>query len=272
MESRFSLVVRVLVLSLAVVWSLGVLAWSGQPETVRAETTASVEAQFKKGNEAYRQGEYAAAVDAYRSVLEAGRTNLALYHNLGNAYYRLGQTGRAIQYYEKARRLAPTDPSVLHNLERARQDVPESPPPAVATQWQRLVNTVSPLALYVVALLLLTTGTTLAAARADRLRDAVRDGIGWAVTGTGLVVAALALGASYLQQTQPQGVVLPERASVYASPRPDAPADTTLREGQQVLLSAAASTARPADTTWTAVRLSDGSTGWMRRDAVGRIQ
>lgn len=272
MKFRLVSILRVLVLG------VGLLA--GLPQVGTGQTgmaqTASVQEQFEKGNEAYRQGEYEAAVEAYRAVLDDGRTSVALYHNLGNAYYRLGQTGRAIQYYEKARRLAPTNPSIRHNLERARQDVPEAPPTAIATRWQQLVDTVSPLALYVVALLLLTTGTTLAAARADGIRDAMRDGVGGAVVGVGLVTGGLALGTSYLQQAQPQGVVLPERAPVYATPSPSAPADTTLREGQLVTLSGKESgqdaTGASAGTTWTAVQLPDGSTGWMTRDAVGRIQ
>jgi len=272
MKSRLAPPLCVLALSLGLLVGIPQSA-TAQSGGAQAETgqAASVQEQFETGNEAYRQGNYAAAVEAYRAVLENGRTSPALYHNLGNAYYRLGQTGRAIQYYEKARRLAPGTPSIRHNLERARQDVPASPA-AIATQWQQFVDAVSPLALYVVALLLVTAGMTLAAAQADRIGDAMRDGVGWAVIGVGLVTIGLAFGASYLQQTQPQGVVLPESAPVYATPSPSAPSDTTLREGQLVTLSSDDAAQASAGTTWTAVQLPDGSTGWIARDAVGRIQ
>ena len=57
---------------------------------------------FKKGNDAYYRGEYAAAIAAYEQVAALGVINEDLYYNLGNAYYRAGRMGPAIYNYERA--------------------------------------------------------------------------------------------------------------------------------------------------------------------------
>ncbi len=76
---------------------------------------------FEKGNEHYKNRKYEAAVQAYKSVLDAGQESAELYFNLGNSYYKLDKVALTIYYYEKALVLNPNDKEVLNNLEFAKK-------------------------------------------------------------------------------------------------------------------------------------------------------
>ncbi|MDX2170792.1 MAG: BatD family protein [Deltaproteobacteria bacterium] len=89
------------------------------------------QASFFQGNQAYADGRYADAVQAYEAVRRQGLSSGALEFNLGNAWMKQGDVGRAIAAYTRAARRLPRDPDVGANLafarEQARIDVP--PPP-----------------------------------------------------------------------------------------------------------------------------------------------
>jgi hypothetical protein len=70
-----------------------------------------------RGNNAYTQGDFAAAADAYRGALGCGYESPELYLALGNAAYKSGRLGWAVYWYERGRRLDPRDPDLATNLE-----------------------------------------------------------------------------------------------------------------------------------------------------------
>lgn len=72
-----------------------------------------------EADSAYIQGDYAAAVQMYESLLQQGEA-LELYYNLGNSYFKLDDLGRAILNYERALMLQPSHADVQANLEIAR--------------------------------------------------------------------------------------------------------------------------------------------------------
>ncbi len=76
---------------------------------------------YSSGNQAYRDGEFTAAIDHYLESIGSGACDSRLYYNLGNAYFRDGQIGKAILSLERARFLAPRDRDVLNNLEFIRK-------------------------------------------------------------------------------------------------------------------------------------------------------
>lgn len=224
-------------------------------------------ARFEAATGAYAQGRYARAVDGYEAVLASGYTTGALYYNLGNAYVRLGRLGPAIRYYEKARRLRPDDPRVRHNLEQARRRAgvyPERLDDAPPRGLRGLVRDWSPLALLLGGILLFASGLAVAVAwtRPDRTR--LRHPLVWGPIGAGLLLVGTALGTSYLQSLTQRAVVLADRAAVHRSPTPDAPSDTTLSEGVLVEV-------RARSSGWHAIRLADGTAGWVPAEALGGI-
>lgn len=73
-----------------------------------------------RGNAAYQEGDFAAALEAYEAVLESGYRSPGLEYNLANAYFKTGDLGRAILHWERARELAPGDEDIQANLDLAR--------------------------------------------------------------------------------------------------------------------------------------------------------
>ncbi len=74
------------------------------------------EEAFQRGSSLYNQEKYQEAIDAYTSVLDAGKESASLYYNLGNAHYKLSNIGPSVYYYEKALELAPSDDDIKNNL------------------------------------------------------------------------------------------------------------------------------------------------------------
>ncbi|WP_348772836.1 SH3 domain-containing protein [Aquimarina sp. MMG016] len=77
---------------------------------------AQQDVTFDKANKLYNQDKYQEAIDAYKSILDAGQESASLYYNLGNANYKLSNIGPSIYYYEKALELSPGDEDVKNNL------------------------------------------------------------------------------------------------------------------------------------------------------------
>ncbi len=233
---------------------------SAQPDSLRH--------RFEAATEAYGHGQYARAVDGYRSILGAGYTSGALYYNLGNAYVRLDQVGQAIRYYEKARRLRPRDPKIEHNLEQARRQAgvyPErlgqGPPRGLAD----LVRDWSPWTLFLVGGVLFGAGVIGAVVRTspDR-RGILRRLLEWGSVAAGLLLVTSAMGISYVQSLDRRAVVVATEAPLRAGPAAEAVPDTTLPEG--VLLEV-----RTRQEQWQEVRMADGTTGWVPAEALGDV-
>ncbi|MFB6247206.1 MAG: tetratricopeptide repeat protein [Salinibacter sp.] len=228
----------------------------------------SLDQIYERATAAYRQGQYARAATLYRDVLETGHASGALYYNLGNAYVRLGRLGPAIRYYEKARRLRPNDPRLRHNLEQARrragvypEQLGQGPPRTLAD----LVRAWPPWLLLGSGALLLGGGLVAAAVGTGPDRpDAWRRPAVWGPVAGGLLLAAVALSTSYVQSLRGRAVVVDDTVAVRATPSAEAAADTTLPEGTLVEV-------RRRRAQWRAVRLADGTTGWVPAQALGDV-
>jgi tetratricopeptide (TPR) repeat protein len=99
---------------------------------------------IKHGNTDYMQGNYDAAIKAYKSVIDQGYEAAELYYNLGNAYFKLHDIPHAILNYERARILDPTNEDINFNLEKARTyvvDKIDAVPEFIIYKWFRtLIN------------------------------------------------------------------------------------------------------------------------------------
>lgn len=76
--------------------------------------------RFDAAGAAYKEGDYAKAIEAYESILIDGTESGALYYNLANSYQKSGQSGKAVLNYERALRLIPRDSDVKFNLQYVR--------------------------------------------------------------------------------------------------------------------------------------------------------
>ncbi len=105
------------------------------------------EEAFQRGNSLYNQEKYQEAIDAYKSVLDAGKESASLYYNLGNAHYKLTNIGPSIYYYEKALKLAPYDNDIKNNLifaQNATIDAIDVIPEGIVSRiFNRLTNAIT---------------------------------------------------------------------------------------------------------------------------------
>ena len=72
---------------------------------------------FKLGNNAYKSGDYARAIDNYNDADKAGMRSAELYYNIANSASKLNKRGEAITNYLKALSLNPRMREASANLE-----------------------------------------------------------------------------------------------------------------------------------------------------------
>jgi tetratricopeptide (TPR) repeat protein len=120
--------------------SLGIWVWLMSLLTLclaaRAEG-ASFEDSFRQGTAAYRAGEYARAVQAFRQST-AQRLASGTLQNLGNAQWRLGRAGSAVLAWEQALWLDPFNESARANLRFARKTAQLEAPELA---WYEVIST-----------------------------------------------------------------------------------------------------------------------------------
>jgi len=68
-----------------------------------ASSAASQDA-FKQGSQSFIQGDYAAAVKAFKKAETQGTKSPALYYNLASSYYKLGEYKKSREYFNKVRK------------------------------------------------------------------------------------------------------------------------------------------------------------------------
>lgn len=216
-----------------------------------------------RARELFRQ-----AADRYEALANDGVQNPNLEFNLGNTYYRLHDLGRAILHYRRGLRLQPSHTRLRANLAYAREHVQPSLAPPAGNQLLRSIlflhyDTSTTARWWAcVAAGVIGWGCLLARLRWQRPVLLTAGAIG--------AVVGFTLGLSVLWDLQ------------HARARPPAVvvAEGTLRlgrgEGYEPALSQPLGPGvelrileQRAD--WVHVELQDGKTGWLRADAVLRI-
>jgi Ca-activated chloride channel family protein len=88
---------------------------------LRAQVWDSGRSPYNQGNQAYRQGDYGAAADAYKQSQAAAPDQESAPYNLGNALFKQGDYQGAVQAYQDALKLAPQDADAQYNLDLAQR-------------------------------------------------------------------------------------------------------------------------------------------------------
>ena len=86
--------------------------------SVSAQTENETKIIFE-ANEAYKNNDFALAIEKYDYFLQNNVESAELYYNLGNSYFKQNDIAKAILYYERALRLSPNDENIIYNLEHA---------------------------------------------------------------------------------------------------------------------------------------------------------
>ena len=230
---------------------------------------------WKRGNDAFLRGDYAAAVTAYEQLDRQEILSPELDYNLGNAYYRLGQLGRAIWAWERALDLDPDADDARYNLQQARKGVERRVHDKIEgadreSIWIRAVAALTLstetwlfLALYVSFFVFL--GLRLRARRAPGGHD---DAPGWgAIAGVLGVMAALAgallVGRLALDRV-PYAIVLGDEVPAKEGADPNYRTTFDVHAGLRVRV-------LDRDQDWVRIRLANGLEGWVRDRDVGRL-
>lgn len=228
--------------------------------TVSAQTPQQL---MQKGNDAYGKGDYAAAVEAYNAILDAGMHSADLYYNLGNAYYRQEELGLAILNYERALRLNPRFRDARQNLDLAyskTEDKIDSLPQIFIVHWvQSVISWFSHTGWLIVLLILvallgaLTVLFFVSSDYAWRRRSLL---IGIFVS----LILLLAIGctiASHVQYNRhDRAIVTSPMIVVKSSPEAHGIDKMILHEGTKVEIEETLG-------EWHKIEIADGNNGWV---------
>jgi len=220
---------------------------------------------------AYRDGDLETARHLWLETLEASEPALSdsergrLCYNLGNLAAREEAHLEAVAWYTASLRLRPRDPDTWANLELARQRAELDPADRgdLAATVERLLRSWTRAEASWLALLGLLPLTVCF------LFEALRGGRRWRwlvplAAGLALVLAGPWLRHALSVGDEPQMVLRPEGAGVYAEPRGDAERIAELDAAEVVLRT----DGLPG---WIEVRLEDDRRGWMKSEGLFRL-
>jgi tetratricopeptide (TPR) repeat protein len=226
---------------------------------------------WERGNAAYVAGNYDEAHRLYDSIELSGVVSPKLYYNKAGALFKLGRVGESILYYSKAERLAPADRDVAYNLAIASsytRNRIEPLPEFFLTRWRSslgmLLGGDAWAWLSLVMLACSLAGALLymlPVGRALRKRG-FYGGLAAAVL---LVVSVSFASADWRETASPTGgIVTGTSAAVKSSPDATGTDLFLLYEGDRVRL-------LDEMNGWSEIAVANGSRGWMRTDAISKI-
>ncbi len=222
--------------------------------------------QFITSLEAYKAGDYPAAVAGLEAIAQKGVRNGALYYNLGNAHLKNGDLGRAILWYERSARLIPGDPDLMFNLAYARslsKDAAEDdalPLMRIFFFWNYQLSPRTIVALAVGGNLLFWS---LAVAWRMSGRRMLRKAA-IAVLIPSVVFVMTAGFNFYTAANSRQGIILPETVSIRSGWEQTSTELFVLHTGAKVQV------VKSAD-DHLLISFSKDKIGWVRRDSLGLI-
>lgn len=223
------------------------------------------------GDQLYRQGDYAVAIDYYGLALSANYASAELYYNLGNAYYRVDNIGMAILNYERALRLKPSMKDALENLElanaRTADRITVLPRLLVVRLVDWLCTAITPSHWRVICLVILALlGMAFVVLRLSPSRNLRKAGLAacFATAFLFIIATLLMIGSSSRFSAHRDAIILDPSIVMKSSPESSSTDKMILHEGTKVHIGDELS-------GWYKITIADGTTGWCRADEVERI-
>ena len=246
-------------------------------EGERSRLCQEAEQFFTEGLELSRGGKKTEAAEALdkaaaryeRAASDETFANGKLFYNLGNVYFMKDDLGRAILNYRKAERYLPFDKKLQDNMAFARSrrvDVIEEHEQKRVMKTLFFLHYDLPL-VWREGILLICVALFWASLAALRWHKA-----GWLrwVAGLSCIVAVVfgvSVWLSYREMRQPSAVIVAKQVEARkgGSEAYDKSFEKPLHAGTEVTLT-------DDNGGWVEVRLGNGETGWLPKDAVGVIQ
>lgn len=252
-----------------------------------AETTARE--AWQRGLEAYSERDYAAAVEAFESVIANGYASADVYYNLAGAYFKLGQSaehreqsattgsgrqfsggelGRAILNYHRAIKLDPEMEDARYNLAIAvdyTNDTQAIPEGFLTSIWMGLSNRLSSNSWAWLSIVLLAATLVLFMAYRLLSRIGLRKSMFWLsiMSLLGFILAtSFAVTERGIQQRDNRAVVICNDTSpVHASP--DNASKIIRQPSQGVTVVELRNHGE-----WSEILFADGEKGWIRSSSI----
>jgi Bacterial SH3 domain/Tetratricopeptide repeat len=229
-----------------------------------------IDEAWKRGNDAYFRGDYAAALAAYEQLDRQGVVSADLFYNLGVAHVRLNNLGRAIWAFERALALEPEAEDARFNLAQARKQaerraIDKIEGAQTEPLWIRAVTAI-PVSSQTWIFLLLYLGCFALLFARRRAADDLRAPLGAAaalLAVTAALAGTLLAGRAALERI-PFGVVLPDEVAVKEGADPNYRTSFEVHAGLRVRL-------LEREQDWIRIRLANGLEGWVREGSLGRL-
>ncbi len=229
-----------------------------------------VDEAWKRGNDAYFRGDYAAALAAYEQLDRQGVVSADLFYNLGVAHFRLGNLGRAIWAFERAAALDPDAEDARFNLAQARKQAERRAIDKIEgaqreSLWIRIV-TAMPVSTQTWIFLGAYLGCFALLLVRRRAAEDLRAPLGAAAAllAVGAALAGTLLAGRAALERIPFGIVLPDEVAVKEGADPNYRTSFEVHAGLRVRL-----VEREQD--WIRIRLANGLEGWVRDSSLGRL-
>lgn len=231
----------------------------------RAANDVQADSLWAAGLNAYNEGKWEEAVQAWNAIREAETESPELYFNMGNAFYKSGDIAHSILNYERALKLDPSYSDARYNLEFVQnlcQDKIESLPEFFLETWGRNACWLLPSDIWAVLFiigLVVTIGLALMflLGRTQKLRK-----LGFFAGIAALLGTLVFLDFAFWQRTDyfktDKAIITRAVSSVKSSPSGDSSTDLfILHEGTKV-------TIIDEIGDWRNIELADGRQGWIR--------
>lgn len=264
-------------LNIVKLFALTIIALGISLPTMAADAYTESKHSWERGIKAYRDKDYAAAVENFEHIVDLGYASADVYYNLGNAYFRLGQNnltaentpfadgelGNAILNYRRALKINPAMEDAQYNLDLAvdyTNDKKGIPVNFFVEIWRSVRDIMSSNHWTIISLTLLglTAIFTLVYLLAHRttLRK-VAFGVALLCVAGFALSTIMAISQSRVQQTHDRAVVICA-AKCAVHPSPDN-ASKIIREPSQGVTVRVVST----ENEWSEIEFSDGEKGWI---------
>jgi tetratricopeptide (TPR) repeat protein len=233
-----------------------------------AQNREDLASLFTQGNSEYQEGNFEAAEQHYRRILDAGVDSGPVYYNLGNACFKQKRLGYAIYYWEKALQKLPTDHEIQENIDLARLmivdrlETPEEPPPIRFLKRVSTMLTITQESWLLLALFVVSNALFALYLLTKNPRRSYRALIGCLVVGFLFVLVGCSLSWKiYERDYRKEGIVVEQKVDVRSGPGDENVTVFTIHEGIKVRV-------LQSNNGWCQVSLPNGWNGWLQQEFI----